>query len=105
MNAFSFDVLEGPRSSIKVFHTVKDCTQFLRKCPLFATYSRLVDRRRLSPPTAPPMAPFRSASDGNAHLDAYDAANVSNSLFSGPAIGSRASGVAVKFKVPTVANG
>jgi len=51
------------------------------------------------------MAPFRSASDGNAHLDAYDAANVSNSLFSGPAIGSRASGVAVKFKVPTVANG
>jgi len=44
-------------------------------------------------------------SNGNAILDAYDASNVSNLLFSSPVSGSGASGAAVKFTVPTVANG
>lgn len=44
-------------------------------------------------------------SGGNAILDAYDATNVSNLLFSSPASGSGAAGPAVKFTVPTVANG
>jgi hypothetical protein len=38
-------------------------------------------------------------------LDAYDAANVSTLLYSSPASGSGAAGNAVKFTVPTVANG
>jgi hypothetical protein len=45
------------------------------------------------------------ASNGNAILDAYDATNVSNLLFSSPANGTGAVGPAVKFTVPTVANG
>ncbi len=44
-------------------------------------------------------------SSGNAILDAYDASNVANLLFSSPSTGSGASGAAVKFTVPTVANG
>jgi len=42
---------------------------------------------------------------GNALLDAYDATNVASLLFRSPASGSGAAGVAVKFTVPTVANG
>ena len=38
-------------------------------------------------------------------LDAYDANNVSTLLFSSPSSGTGASGGAVKFTVPTVANG
>jgi hypothetical protein len=38
-------------------------------------------------------------------LDAYDASNISNRLFSSPSSGSGAAGPAVKFTVPTVANG
>jgi hypothetical protein len=45
------------------------------------------------------------ASNGNAILDAYDATNVSNLLYSSPSSGSSAAGAAVKFTVPTVANG
>jgi hypothetical protein len=41
----------------------------------------------------------------NAILDAYDANNVANLLFSSPATGTGAAGAAVKFTVPTVANG
>jgi len=44
-------------------------------------------------------------SGGNALLDAYDATNVASLLFRSPASGSGAAGVAVKFTVPTVANG
>jgi hypothetical protein len=44
-------------------------------------------------------------SSGNAILDAYDATNVSNLLFSSPSSGASAAGPAVKFTVPTVANG
>ena len=44
-------------------------------------------------------------SGGDAILDAYDASNVSNLLFSSPSSGSGAAGPAVKFTVPTVANG
>jgi hypothetical protein len=42
---------------------------------------------------------------GAAILDAYDATNVANRLFSSPTSGSGAAGPAVKFTVPTVANG
>ena len=42
---------------------------------------------------------------GPAILDAYDATNVSNLLFSSPSSGSGAAGPSVKFTVPTVANG
>jgi hypothetical protein len=45
------------------------------------------------------------ASNGPAILDAYDATNVANLLFSSPASGTGAAGAAVKFTVPTVANG
>jgi len=38
-------------------------------------------------------------------LDAYDATNVSNLLFSSPSSGSGVAGPAVKFTIPTVANG
>lgn len=38
-------------------------------------------------------------------LHAYDATNLSNELFASPASGSGAAGLAVKFAVPTVANG
>lgn len=38
-------------------------------------------------------------------LDAYDATNLTNLLYSSPASGSGAAGAAVKFSVPTVANG
>ena len=38
-------------------------------------------------------------------LDAYDAKNVSTLLYSSPASGSGAAGNAVKFTVPTIANG
>jgi hypothetical protein len=44
-------------------------------------------------------------SNGNAILDAYDAADVSKLLFSSPSSGPGAAGPAVKFTVPTVANG
>ncbi len=44
-------------------------------------------------------------SNGPAILDAYDATNVANLLFSSPAGGTGAAGAAVKFTVPTVANG
>jgi hypothetical protein len=44
-------------------------------------------------------------SNGPAILDAYDATNVGNLLFSSPASGSGAAGAAVKFTLPTVANG
>jgi hypothetical protein len=44
-------------------------------------------------------------SSGNAILDAYDATNVANLLFSSPSTGTGAAGPAVKFTVPTVANG
>jgi hypothetical protein len=44
-------------------------------------------------------------SSGNAILDAYDATNVSNLLYSSPASGTGAAGAAVKFTIPTVANG
>ncbi len=38
-------------------------------------------------------------------LHAYDATNLANELFASPASGSGAAGLAVKFAVPTVANG
>jgi hypothetical protein len=38
-------------------------------------------------------------------LDAYDATNVGNLLFSSPASGAGSAGLAVKWSVPTVANG
>ena len=44
-------------------------------------------------------------SNGTAILDAYDATDVSQLLFSSPAGGTGAAGAAVKFTVPTVANG
>jgi hypothetical protein len=44
-------------------------------------------------------------SNGPAILDAYDATNVANLLFSSPASGTGAAGAAVKFTLPTVANG
>ncbi len=44
-------------------------------------------------------------SNGAAILDAYDATNVSRLLFSSPASGAGAAGPAVKFTIPTVANG
>ncbi len=43
--------------------------------------------------------------NGSAILDAYDANNVANLLFSSPTSGTGAGGLAVKFTVPTVANG
>lgn len=45
------------------------------------------------------------ASNGPAILDAYDANNVGTLLYSSPASGSGAAGPAVKFTIPTVANG
>ncbi|HKT46929.1 MAG TPA: hypothetical protein VJP87_05330, partial [Candidatus Acidoferrales bacterium] len=45
------------------------------------------------------------ATNGPAILDAYDASNVSHLLYSSPASGSGAAGSAVKFTVPTIANG
>jgi hypothetical protein len=44
-------------------------------------------------------------SNGPAILDAYDATNVTTPLFSSPASGPGAAGPAVKFTVPTQANG
>jgi len=44
-------------------------------------------------------------SNGNAILDAYDANDVSKLLYSSPSSGTGAAGLAVKFTVPTVANG
>jgi hypothetical protein len=44
-------------------------------------------------------------SSGSAILDAYDATNVSNLLFSSPSSGAGAAGPAVKFTIPTIANG
>jgi hypothetical protein len=44
-------------------------------------------------------------SNGNAILYAYDATDVSKLLFSTPSSGTGAAGAAVKFTVPTVANG
>ncbi len=44
-------------------------------------------------------------SNGPAILDAYDATNVANLLFSSPTSGTGAAGAAVKFTLPTVANG
>jgi len=41
----------------------------------------------------------------NAILDAYDANNVATLLFSSPATGAGSAGAAVKFTIPTVANG
>jgi hypothetical protein len=38
-------------------------------------------------------------------LDAYDATNVGSLLYSSPSSGANASGPAVKWSVPTVANG
>ena len=45
------------------------------------------------------------SANGNAILYAYDATNVSNLLFNSPSSGTGAAGPAVKFTVPTVANG
>jgi hypothetical protein len=45
------------------------------------------------------------ASNGTAILDAYDATNVTQPLFKSPSSGTGAAGGAVKFTVPTVANG
>jgi hypothetical protein len=42
---------------------------------------------------------------GPAILDAYDASNLANWLYSSPASGTGAAGAAAKFTVPTVANG
>jgi chitodextrinase len=44
-------------------------------------------------------------SGGAVILDAYDATNVSNPLYSSPASGTGAAATAAKFTVPTVANG
>ena len=43
--------------------------------------------------------------NGPAVLNAYDATNVARLLYSSPASGSDAAGNAIKFAVPTVANG
>ena len=45
------------------------------------------------------------ATNGPAILDAYDATNVGSWLYTSPSGGSGAAGAAVKFTVPTVANG
>ena len=45
------------------------------------------------------------SSNANAILYAYDASDVSNMLFSSPSTGADAAGPAVKFTVPTIANG
>jgi hypothetical protein len=44
-------------------------------------------------------------SNGAAILDAYDATNVTNLIYSSPASGTGSAGSAVKFTLPTVANG
>jgi len=44
-------------------------------------------------------------SNGPAILDAYDAGNVTNLLYSSPTSGAGAAGAAVKFTLPTIANG
>jgi hypothetical protein len=55
-----------------------------------------LDNSNYGPFTTPP---------GPAILHAYDATDISRELFSSPSSGSGASGNAVKFTVPTVANG
>jgi hypothetical protein len=42
---------------------------------------------------------------GSAILNAYDATNLGNQLYSSPSSGTGAAGLAIKFAVPTVANG
>jgi len=49
--------------------------------------------------------PTAWTTNGPAILDAYDATNVSTMFFSSPSSGTGAAGPAVKFTVPTVANG
>jgi hypothetical protein len=44
-------------------------------------------------------------SSGPSILDAYDATNVAHMFYSSPASGTGAAGAAIKFTVPTVANG
>jgi hypothetical protein len=46
-----------------------------------------------------------SATSAPAILHGYDATNLANELYASPSSGTGAAGVAVKFAVPTVANG
>jgi hypothetical protein len=46
-----------------------------------------------------------SATSSAAILRAYDATNLANELYASPASGGGAAGLALKFTVPTVANG
>src|SRR5712664_1074729 len=112
MKAFPFDVLERERSRIKVLHTVKHCTSVSPQAS--AVSSNIFPSRGPTPAvsangtTSGTVWALDLSTGGRTTTqspDAYDATNVSNLLFSGPAIGSGASGVAVKFKVLTVANG
>ncbi len=83
--------------------TLKDKGAAHRKT-LYISFSASV-RCLLQLPSRCPTSAVSANGTTNGTVWVLDATNVSNLLFSGPVIGSGAPGVAVKFKVPTVANG